>query len=193
VRERIERGLARQGRLLERQLLHAIRGQLPRDAVIAWDMTILGYWAAAHFPASEPRRFLYPLGSGTLGFAWPAALGAKAALPETASLAVVGDGGFLYSIAELLSARQHGLGAKLLLIDDGGYGILREYEMSATEELFGVDLAQPDFEAAIGACGVPVRRTSPERIEADLDWALATDGPAAIVLHERLTSAAATG
>jgi acetolactate synthase-1/2/3 large subunit len=192
VRERIDRGLARQSRDLERHLLQAIRAALPREAVIAWDMTILGYWAAAHFPAFEPRRFLYPLGSGTLGFAWPASLGAKAALPETTSLAVVGDGGFLYSVAELLSARQHGLGAKLLLIDDGGYGILREYELTATEEVFGVDLAQPDFEAVIAACGVPVRRTSSERIEADLEWALATEGPAAIVLRERLTSAAPT-
>jgi acetolactate synthase-1/2/3 large subunit len=193
VRERIERGLALQGRDTERQLLRVIRAAVPRDAVIAWDMTILGYWAGAHYPAPEPRRFLYPLGSGTLGFAWPAALGAKAALPDTASLAVVGDGGFLYSVAELLSARQHDLGAKLLLIDDGGYGILREYEMSASEEVFGVDLAQPDFEALVAACGVPVRRTTPERMEADLEWALGVKGPAAVVLRERLTSAAPTG
>jgi acetolactate synthase I/II/III large subunit len=192
VRERIEQGLGRQGRDLERHLLRAIESTLPRDAVTAWDMTILGYWAAAHYPASRPRRFLYPLGSGTLGFAWPAALGAKAALPGTASLAVVGDGGFLYSIAELLSARQHSLAAKLLLIDDGGYGILREYEMSASEEVFGVDLAQPDFEALIASCGVPVRRTSADRIESDLEWAQAIEGPAAIVLHERLISAAPT-
>jgi acetolactate synthase I/II/III large subunit len=193
VRERIERGLAGQGRDLERQLLHAIHSVLPRDAVTAWDMTILGYWAAAHLPARQPRRFLYPLGSGTLGFAWPAALGAKAAVPETSSLAVVGDGGFLYSIPELLSAREHNLAAKLLLVDDGGYGILREYEMTATEEVFGVDLAQPDFEALIAACGVPVRLTTPERIEADLQWALGVPGPAAVVLRERLISAAPTG
>ena len=192
VRERIERGLARQGHDMEQQLLHSIRAALPPDAVIAWDMTILGYWAGAHYPATHPRRFLYPLGSGTLGFAWPAALGAKAALSDTTSLAVVGDGGFLYSIPELLSARQYYLGAKLLLVDDGGYGILREYEMTASEEVFGVDLAQPDFEALIASCGVPVRATSAEQIESDLEWALATDGPAAIVLHERLTSAAPT-
>jgi acetolactate synthase-1/2/3 large subunit len=192
VRERIERGLAGQGRELVRHLLQAIHSVLPHDAVTACDMTILGYWAGAHLPARQPRRFLYPLGSGTLGFAWPAALGAKAALPESASLAVVGDGGFLYSIAELLSAREHNLGAKLLLIDDGGYGILREYEMTASEEVFGVDLTQPDFEALIAACGVPVRRTTADRIEADLEWALGVAGPAAIVLRERLTSAAPT-
>jgi acetolactate synthase-1/2/3 large subunit len=161
---------------------------LPRDAVTAWDMTILGYWAAAHFPALEPRRFLYPLGSGTLGYAWPAALGAKACLPDTTTLAVVGDGGFLYGLAELVSARQHGLGAKLLLIDDGGYGILREYQRDSYGASFGVDLVQPDFEAIFAACGVPALATTADSIEADLAWALDSPGPAAIVLHERLAS-----
>jgi acetolactate synthase I/II/III large subunit len=192
VRDRIQLGLEAQGRTLERQLLRTIRSGLPRDAVIAWDMTILGYWAAAHFPALEPRRFLYPLGSGTLGYAWPAALGAKASLPDAAALAVVGDGGFQYGLAELISARQHGLGAKLLLIEDGGYGILREYQRDAYGEVHGVDLTQPDFEAMIAAGGVPVRKTAPDHLEADLAWALDVPGPAAIVLHERLTSAVPT-
>src|SRR5207248_1823939 len=100
VRERIDRGLDAQPRDLERGLLATIRSVLPPDAVHAWDMTILGYWAAAHFAALAPRRFLYPLGSGTLGYAWPAALGARAALPQTPALAVVGDGGFLYGAVD---------------------------------------------------------------------------------------------
>nr|MBA3330792.1 thiamine pyrophosphate-binding protein [Actinomycetota bacterium] len=73
-RERIAHGLEAQKRPLERGLLKTIRATLPRDAVHTWDMTILAYWAAEFFPALEPRRFLYPLGSGTLGYAWPAAL-----------------------------------------------------------------------------------------------------------------------
>ena len=188
VRDRIEAGLEAQGGSLERQLLRTLRSVLPRDAVTAWDMTILGYWAAAHFPALEPRRFLYPLGSGTLGYAWPAALGAKAWLPDTTALAVVGDGGFQYGLAELVSARQHGLGAKLLLIDDGGYGILREYQHDSYGAAFGVDLVQPDFEAIFAACGIPALATTADSIEADLAWALDSPGPAAIVLHERLAS-----
>jgi acetolactate synthase-1/2/3 large subunit len=192
VRDRVRSGLDSQGRELERHLLGAIRSALPRDAITSWDMTILGYWAAAHFPSLEPRTFLYPLGSGTLGYAWPAALGAKVASPDRMTLAVVGDGGFLYSIAELLSARQNDLAAKLLLIDDGGYGILREYQRHDFGEVHGVDLTQPDFESLIGACGVPAITTTVDRIDADLQWALDVEGPLAIVLHERLTSAAPT-
>ena len=188
VRERAQCELDAPGHALERGLLRTVRSVLPRNGVSAWDMTILSYWAAAHFPALEPRRFLYPLGSGTLGYAWPAALGARAALPGTPTLAVVGDGGFLYALTELLSARQHGLAAKLLLIDDCGYGVLREYQRDAYGEVHGVDLTQPDFESLISACGVPARTTTGERIDTDLAWALEVEGPAAIVLRERLAS-----
>ena len=81
VRKRIEENLGGQGRDTERGLLQTVRDALPRNAITAWDMTILAYWAAAHFPMYEPRTFLYPLGSGTLGYAWPAALGASLAAP----------------------------------------------------------------------------------------------------------------
>jgi acetolactate synthase-1/2/3 large subunit len=192
VRERIDRGLDAQPRDLERGLLATIRSVLPRDAVHAWDMTILGYWAGAHFDALTPRRFLYPLGSGTLGYAWPAALGARAALPQTPALAVVGDGGFLYGAMELMTARQHRLDAKLMLIDDGGYGILREYQRDAYQRTHAVDLVQPDFLALCTACGIPSRLTSADRLATDLTWALETAGPAAIVLRETLAAAAPT-
>jgi acetolactate synthase-1/2/3 large subunit len=183
--ERIEHGLDEQGHELERGLLGSIRAALPRDAVSAWDMTILAYWAAAHFAALEPRGFLYPLGSGTLGYAWPAALGAAAATGEPA-LAVVGDGGFLYGVGELAAARQYGLDSKLLLIDDGGYGILREYQRDSFGETFAVDLVQPDFPALLDAFGVPHRAATAESVEEDLRWALAADGPAAVVLGAHL-------
>jgi acetolactate synthase-1/2/3 large subunit len=192
ARERITRGLDAQHRELERRLLGTIRAALPRDAITSWDMTILGYWAAAQFPALTPRTFLYPLGSGTLGYAWPAALGAKAALPDAPVLAVVGDGGFMYGLAELLTARQHRLGAKLLVIDDGGYGILREYQREAYGETHAVDLVQPDFVTICAACQVPTRATTPDQLAADLAWASEVDGPAALILRATLVAAKPT-
>jgi acetolactate synthase-1/2/3 large subunit len=185
ARERIDRGLGGQDHDVERGLLRTIREVLPRDAVGTWDMTILAYWAGAHFVALEPRRFLYPLGSGTLGYAWPAALGAAAAT-DGPTLAVAGDGGFLYGIGELASARQNGLAAKLLLVDDGGYGILREYQRDSFGETFAVDLEQPEFSALVEAFGVPHRAATPESLADDLAWALGTDGPAAVVLRAHL-------
>jgi acetolactate synthase-1/2/3 large subunit len=149
-------------------------------------MTILGYDASAYFQALEPRTFLYPLGSGTLGYAWPAALGARLARPDAPSLAVAGDGGIMYGLVELATARQESIAATLLLVDDGGYGVLREYQLEAFGETTAVDLAQPDFAAAAAAFGAPVRQTTPDRLAGDLDWALALDGPSVLVLRSEL-------
>ena len=186
LRERIERGLAEQGHELERGLLASIRRALPRDGVHAWDMTILAYWAAAHLPALAPRRYLYPLGSGTLGYAWPAALGATLAARGGPVLAVVGDGGFLYGLQELATARQYGLRATLLLVDDRGYGILRKHQLDAYGEKHGVDLDQPDFPALVRSFGVPVEPTTPDGLADALGRSFALDGPAVVYLPARL-------
>ena len=192
LRRRVADGLSAQGRALETGLLESIGAALPDSAVQAWDMTILSYWAAPHHRAPAPRRFLYPLGSGTLGYAWPAALGATVGLPGTPVLAVVGDGGFSYGAAELATARQYGLKAALLVVDDGGYGILREYQMAAFGATHEVDLVQPDLVAVADAAGVAVRTSAPDRLADDLAWALDETGPAVVVLRERLVAAAPT-
>jgi acetolactate synthase I/II/III large subunit len=182
MRERIETGLDQQDRALERGLLRTIRAVVPTDAVTAWDMTILAYWAAAHFPATAPRTFHYPLGSGTLGYAWPAALGAAVARPGKPTLAVVGDGGFLYGTQELAAARQYDLDVVVLVVDDGGYGILREYQRDSFGETTAVDLEEPDYVALAKAYGVPAERTTPEELAGALERAFARAGPALVHL-----------
>ncbi|MDA8285914.1 MAG: thiamine pyrophosphate-binding protein [Actinomycetota bacterium] len=192
LRREVDAGLAAQGRQLERGLLDTIARTVPADAVQAYDMTILGYWSAAHQAPPAPRRWLYPLGSGTLGYAWPAAMGASLALPENKVLAVVGDGGLSYGLAELASARQHGLDVALLVVDDGGYGILREYQSDSFGATCAVDLHGPDLVALAGAAGLPVRLSSPGVLGTDLAWALDVPGPAVVVLRERLVMAQPT-
>jgi acetolactate synthase-1/2/3 large subunit len=182
VRERIREGLAQQDQELERTLLETIRAAVPPNGITAWDMTILAYWAAAHFPVLASRTFLYPLGSGTLGYAWPAALGASLAAPDMPVLAVVGDGGFLYGIQELATARQYGLDTVVLVVDDGGYGILREYQRASFGETTAVDLAEPDFVALAEAFGVPAERTTPDELGKALERAFAQEGPALVHL-----------
>jgi acetolactate synthase I/II/III large subunit len=172
--------IAEQRRERELGLLRAVRDALPRDAVTSWDMTILAYWAAGHFPAYEAHTFLYPLGSGTLGYAWPAGLGASLGVPGRKVLAVAGDGGFNYGIAELAAARQYGLDAKLLLVDDGGYGILREYQRDQFGETTSVDLVEPNFRELVEAFGVPIVSVPPEQLGDALAAAFAKDGPAVV-------------
>lgn len=193
VRERIEGGLASAPNRLVGDLLAAVEDAVPEGGAIAWDSTILAYAAGWYLRVDEPRRFLYPAGSSTLGYALPAACGAAAALPGAPVLAVVGDGGFQYGIAELATARQHGLAVALLVVDDGGYGILREYDDAEGFARTGVDLEHPDFAALCDAYRIPVRRSSAERLGEDLAWALGRDGPAVVVLEETLAMPVPSG
>jgi acetolactate synthase-1/2/3 large subunit len=186
ARSELERALRPPGRI-EPDLLDAIAGALPNGATHAWDMTIMGYWAASALPVRAPREFLYPLGSGTLGYAFPAALGAAIASGRP-SLAVAGDGGISYGLQELAAAKQHDLPTTLLIVDDGGYGVLREYQGRAYGRTFAVDLQRPDFVALAAAFGIPARPTAPGTIAADLREALAAPGPSALILPARLAS-----
>ncbi|MGI5250447.1 thiamine pyrophosphate-binding protein [Actinacidiphila glaucinigra] len=184
VRERIDG----QDLGLEQGVLAAVRDALPEDAPSFWDMTILAYWAWSAWPGPMHSA----QGAGGLGYGFPAALGAAAADRTRPVLAVSGDGGAMYSIAELATARQYGLPVTWLIVDDGGYGILREYMTDAFGEATGTELARPDFVALAGAFGVPAVRTGPERLRDDLADALAAPGPSVVVLPAHLRMFAPT-
>nr|WP_206440701.1 thiamine pyrophosphate-binding protein [Streptomyces scabichelini] len=181
VRERIDA----QELTLEQRVLTAVRTALPDRSPSFWDMTILAYWAWSAFDARHPNTMHSAQGAGGLGYAFPAALGAAAADPTHPVLAVSGDGGALYSIAELATAKQHAFNVTWLIVDDGGYGILREYmtdafgETTATE---ATELSRPDYVALAESFGVPGLRTTPETLEADLSKSLTTPGPSVVVL-----------
>ena len=192
LRERIRAGLEAQGRETELGLLQTIEDVLAQDAITAWDMTILAYWAAPHLPIGAGQQFHYPLGSGTLGYGWPAAIGASIANPDRPVLGVVGDGGLQYALGELGAAAAHKVAAKLLVVDDGGYGILREYQRDEFGQTTAVELPHTDIAAVAGACGVPVATATPDDLERHLRWALAQRGPAAVVLRARIAAAAPT-
>ena len=131
-------------------------------------------------------------GSGGLGYAFPAALGAAVADPTYPVLAVSGDGGALYGIAELATARQYDLNVTWLIVDDGGYGILREYMTDAYGTPTATELTRPDYVALAESFGVPAVRTTPETLETDLAKALGEPGPSVVVLPAVLRMFAAT-
>lgn len=182
IRWQIRNGQAAAGHVREHAVMDALHAGLPRDAITAFDMTVAGYWAAAHLPLYTPRSFLYSLGSGALGYAVAAAIGAQVAAPERPVFCVVGDGGFMYAPQELATIRENDLPVKLLLVDDGGYGMLRDIQASRFETAFAVDLFRPDFAALASAFGIPVRETDVEGLAGALGWANAVDGPALVLL-----------
>ncbi|MEU3250080.1 thiamine pyrophosphate-binding protein [Streptomyces sp. NPDC006997] len=180
--ERVRERIAGQDLGLEREVLGAVRRALPARSPSFWDMTILAYWAWSAFDAKAPNLMHSAQGAGGLGYGFPAALGAAVADPTRPVLAVSGDGGALYSVAELATARQHDLDVTWLIVDDGGYGILREYQTDAFGRTTATELTRPDFVALAESFGVPGVRTTPGTLEADLTEALASPGPSVVVL-----------
>ncbi|MCX5333908.1 thiamine pyrophosphate-binding protein [Streptomyces sp. NBC_00140] len=177
---------------LEQDVLAAVRRALPAGSPSFWDMTILAYWAWSAFDAKGPNHMHSAQGAGGLGYGFPAALGGAVADPTRPVLAVSGDGGALYSIAELATARQYDLNVTWLIVDDGGYGILREYMTDAFGEATATELTRPDYVALAESFGVPGVRTTPETLEADLAKALGEPGPSVVVLPAVLRMFAAT-
>jgi acetolactate synthase-1/2/3 large subunit len=104
-------------------------------------MCIPGYWLGSLHRPSAPRRLLYPLGWGTLGCAFPQAIGAALAAAGPV-VSVSGDGGFLYACGELATVAQERIPVHAVVVDDGAYGIL------------GMKLQSPDFEAMARSFGV---------------------------------------
>ena len=96
-------------------------------------------------PPTDPARFLYPAGLGTLGYGLPAAIGAKVARPQTRVMALHGDGGVMFTIAELAAAAELRLALPVVVVDNGGYGEIRNEMVDRRDPVHAVALGRPDF------------------------------------------------
>lgn len=190
LRAAVDDRLAAQNLDTERTLMRDLRQSTPAAAQTFWDMTIAAYWA---WSAWDPLdgEFHSAQGAGGLGFAFPAALAAALGTGRR-TLAVSGDGGAMYSIAELATARQHDADVTWLIVDDGGYGILREYMTDAFGQPTATELARPDFAALATSFGVPAHVASLETVGAAVADTFGTRGPAVVVLPAHLTMFSAT-
>lgn len=163
-------------------LLDSVRAVLPRDAIVADDLCLPGYWAMVALEVYEPRTFMHPGMFGTLGYALPAAIGASIGRPDRTAVALCGDGGFLYTSQELATAVQEQAAVVAIVFNDNAYGALKLYQdRHHGGRRIGVELKNPDFAKlaeAYGAYGVKLRSS------ADLGPALADalgrPGPAVV-------------
>ncbi len=180
----VQQRLDRQDLGHERAVLAAIREAVPDDAATFWDMTIAGYWAWSCWDARS-GAFHSAQGAGGIGWAYGAALGGAVGGGRRV-LAVSGDGGAMYCLGELAVARQHDLPVTWLVIDDGGYGILREYMTGSFGSALGTELTRPDFAALPAAFSVPARMATAATLGDVLAEAWAAEGPNVVVLPTRL-------
>jgi acetolactate synthase-1/2/3 large subunit len=123
------------------ELCAVLERVLGDEAILCGDSTMACYFGAVHFTRlSHPSRFLYPTGYATLGYALPAAIGAKLAFPDRPVVALVGDGGLMFTVAELVTASELRLGLPVIVVNNGGYGEIKRQMLEENIPLVAVDL-----------------------------------------------------
>jgi len=167
--------------------LDTMEEALDPGTVVFADMCIPGYWLASMHPFARPRRLAYPVGWGTLGFAFPASIGAALAQADPV-LCLCGDGGFMFAAGELATVAQEQAPLTVLVVDDGGYGMLRFDQRKAGTDPFGVDLTTPDWHRLAGAFGIDCEEAEMGAdLAAVLRRRLASRAPSLVVCRARLT------
>ena len=164
--------------------LDALESGLPPDAVVVADMCVAGYWCGGFGRVGAPRGLAYPVGWGTLGFGFPASLGT--ALSGRPTVAVVGDGGFLFACGDLATAAQEGLPVTIVLVDDGGYGMLRYDFVKDGEPPVGTELEPPDFVALAAAFRVDAHEVTVAELGTAVAAGIASGRPNLLVLKATL-------
>jgi acetolactate synthase-1/2/3 large subunit len=133
-------------------LWRATRGS---DTIVVTDVGQHQMWEAQYYHHEAPRSLITSGGLGTMGFAVPAAIGAKRARPEAEVWAIVGDGGFQMTMCELATAVQDGIEIKVAIINNGYLGMVRQWQEFFYERRYAATpLSGPDFVKLAEAFGV---------------------------------------
>ena len=158
----------------------------PGDLLVA-DNAMVAYHGLLGLVRLRPSsRFLFPSGFGTLGYALPAAIGAKLARPDHRVVAVQGDGGTMFTLSELATAVELGIPLPIVVTLNGGYGEIRNQMRELGFPPLAVDLDAPDLPAvarALGGHGVAL--DAADELGAALDAAFDRPGPTLITVAEQ--------
>lgn len=168
-----------------KRVLDILRDVLADDAIVVSEECQLGYTANQYFRCRRPRTYLHPSGYGTLGPGVPAAAGAKIGCPDRQVVAIVGDGGFLFTAGELAAAVEQRLALPIVMWNSGGYREIANYMDRHQIERIGVDLKTPDFVALARSFGaIGLRPEGPEAFKKVLVEALTAPVPTLIELSD---------
>ncbi|MDB5351635.1 MAG: ivlB1 [Planctomycetota bacterium] len=154
------------------EFLHQLSSGSPLASAFVADVGQHQMWAAQSLELGADQRFLTSGGMGAMGFALPAAIGAACARPGRPVVMIAGDGGFQLNLQELQTIARNGLPIKMVVIDNGCHGMVRQFQQSYFEERYQSTLwgySAPDFAAVARAYRIPA--TTVERPE-DLSLAL---------------------
>jgi len=131
----------------ELKVFKTVRAVTPRNTIFSLDPTVGASRATRCLEIYEPRTYMHPHGWLGLGFAFPAAIGAKVGKPDSPVVCVTGDGGFQYNFQELATCAQYGIHPVVLMFNDNAWGVLKGFQGDrfGDNRRFATDLVNPDF------------------------------------------------
>ena len=165
----------------QNSILDSLRAGMPKETITVWDMTQMGYYSRAFWKTYYTSTYIDSGYSGNLGYAYPTALGAKVAKPDTPVVSISGDGGFMYNVQELSTAVKYGINTVAVVFNDNHYGnVRRDLEEDWTGD-YGTEFVNPNFvqmAESFGALGIKV--TDPNKVGDAIAEAIAAERPALI-------------
>ena len=169
-----------------RKALDLLRETLSAETIVMADVCQLVYTGAFAFDVAAPRHWNYPGGYCTLGSALPDAIGAKLARPDTPVVAFAGDGGFMFTVQELVTGAELGLALPIILWNNDGLKQIQDDMKLRDIGLVGVSGINPDFMALAQACHCHTTRAeTAEALSTAIQDAFAADRPTLIEIGEQ--------
>jgi len=151
---------AKEGFVNPARFLRALDGRLPRDAILTVGQGLHVLYAYSFLKVRSSRSFLAATNMGSMGFVFPAAVGAKIVFPERETVGVMGDGEFMMTIQDLETAVREKVGVKIIIVNDNSYRVLlMRQKIQKMGRIFGTTHSNPDFAKvaeAFGAEGIVV-------------------------------------
>ena len=163
-------------------LLSEIREVLPEEGILSVDAHAIGYATHDEFPVVDPSNYLFPNITVALGYAFPAALGAKAAHPDRPVVCFTGDGGFMMGSAELSTAMKYGMNVVTIVVNDQSLSGIKGSQQKYHEgRIIDVDLHNPNFVEFAQSFGAYGRRVDDlSEFKSIFEEALSLDRPSLI-------------
>ncbi|MDK1080175.1 MAG: biosynthetic-type acetolactate synthase large subunit [Anaerolineae bacterium] len=167
------------GKLYVSHLVHEIWKATEGNAIVTTDVGQHQMWTAQYYFLEKSNRWISSGGAGTMGFGLPSAIGAWFAHKDDEIWAIVGDGGFQMTQAELSTAVQEGANVKIAIMNNNFLGMVRQWQEFFFEKRYSaVDMPTPDFVKIADAHGIPGRLvTKPEEVGDAIAFARSTPGP----------------
>jgi len=170
------------GHLYAAHVINDLWRETSGEAVVVTDVGQHQMWEAQYYKHNAPRSLITSGGLGTMGFALPAAVGAKVARPDAEVWVVVGDGGFQMTMCELATIVQENIDVKIAIINNGYLGMVRQWQEFFYEKRYAATpLVNPNFQRLAEAFGVKAMTVSSRAdVKPSVDAARAHKGPVLI-------------